>query len=169
VLNRDVEHELVPLSIDQGLGNLVWSPLAGGLLSGKLIRDRDEERIRAWREPPVPDAGRVFDVLDVVAEVAAEHQATVAQVAIAYLLAKCVTSVIIGPKNLEQIESALPAVSIVFTSEQLTRLDEASRQPLPYPYWHQAHSIGDRLGPADQTLHSAASAPPPRYLGTSHD
>jgi len=166
MLNRDVEHELVPLSIDQGLGNLVYSPLAGGLLSGKLMRNRDEERIRAWREPPVPDAGRVLDVLDVVAEVAVELHATVAQVAIAYLLTKCVTSVIIGPKNLEQIESVLPAVELVLSPEQLTRLDAASRQPLPYPYWHQAQSIGDRLGAADLMLHSASSAPPPRYLGT---
>lgn len=152
ILGREAEHELIPMSVDQGLGNLIWSPLAGGLLSGKLERGRDDEQMQNWWDPPVPDPGPVYDVLDVVTEVATEHNGTVAQVAIAYLLTKHVTSLILGPRTYDHIDSALGALSIDLTEDQLKRLDDASQRPLPYPYWHQARSMTDRLSPADETL-----------------
>lgn len=158
ILGREAELELIPLSVDQGLGNLVWSPLAGGLLSGNLKRGRDEERMRGWWDPPVSDPEPILDVLDVVAAVADEQGATIAQIAIAYLLTKPITSVILGPRTFEHLDTALPAVSVELSAEQLARLDEASRRPLPYPYWHQARSMTDRLSPADETLLTGGTA-----------
>ncbi|HWI32228.1 MAG TPA: aldo/keto reductase [Microbacterium sp.] len=152
ILGREAEHELIPLSVDQGIGNLIWSPLAGGLLSGKLKRGRDEQRMRDWWDPPVSDPAPLLDVIEEVEAVAEEHGASVAQVAIAYLLTKPVTSIILGPRTFEHIDSALGSLSVHLTPEQIARLDDVSRRPLPYPYWHQARSMTDRLSAADETL-----------------
>jgi aryl-alcohol dehydrogenase-like predicted oxidoreductase len=150
ILDRDVENELIPLALDQGVGVLVWGPLAGGLLSGRYRRGADDERLKAWREPPVPDPARVFDVLDVVEQVAAEHGATPAQVSLAYILGRPgVTAAILGPRRVEHLTSALPALSLDLTAEQRGRLDQASLPHRPYPQWHQAWSAVDRPGIAD--------------------
>ncbi len=153
ILGREAEHELVPISIDQGVGVLVWSPLAGGLLGGDYRRGIDDERVANWREPPVPDPSRVFDILDGVSEVAETHEATTAQVSLAYILSKPgVTSVIMGPRHDDHLASALGAADLCLTPEDLDRLDTISDLPKPYPYWHQAWSAVDRLSPADATL-----------------
>jgi len=153
---REAEYELVPISIDQGLGLLVWSPLAGGLLSGKYRRDKGPEQSRqlaGWGEPPVRDQDRLYDIVDVLVEVASGRGASPAQVALAWLLARpAVTSVIIGARTGEQLADNLGAADLTLSDDEQARLEEVSRPPLLYPYWHQARTAGDRLGPADLSL-----------------
>ncbi len=153
LIDRDIENEHVPLSIDQGLGILVWGPLAGGLLSGKYQRGIDDGKLLAWKEPPISDPNRVYDLVDVVREVGTHHDATPAQTALAYILAKPgVSSAILGPRREDQLATALAAAELLLTAEELAQLDAASRRPLPYPQWHQTWSAIDRLSPADATL-----------------
>ena len=154
---RDAENELIPIAIDEGLGVLVWSPLAGGLLSGKYRRGQDApegtRRFEGWTEPPVNDEDRLYDTIDVLVEIGQAHGVSAAQVALAYTLAKpAVTSVIIGARTTEQLEDNLAAADLVLADEERRRLDEVSALPLLYPYWHQAKTARDRLSPADLTL-----------------
>jgi aryl-alcohol dehydrogenase-like predicted oxidoreductase len=153
---REAEYELVPIALDQGLGILVWSPLAGGLLSGKYRRDTTPEGTRllaGWTEPPIRDRGRLWDIVDALTEVAAEHDASAAQVALAWLLGRpAVASVIIGGRNEAQLRDNLGAASLTLTAEQRARLDGVSQPPLIYPYWHQSWTAGERLGAADLSL-----------------
>ena len=154
---RDAESELVPLTIDQGLGILVWSPLAGGLLSGKYRRGEDapegSRRFQGWTEPPVHDEGKLYDTIETVVAIADEHGVSPAQVSLAYALAKPgITSVIVGARTEEQLTDNLGAADVVLTDDELSRLDDVSAQPLLYPYWHQANTAGDRLGAADLSL-----------------
>jgi aryl-alcohol dehydrogenase-like predicted oxidoreductase len=154
--SRDAENELVPIALDQGLGILIWSPLAGGLLSGKHRRGATPEGTRqlaGWTEPPIRNPERLWDIVDVVVQIAAEHNVSGAQVALAWLLGRpAVTSVIIGGRNEKQLSDNLGAANLVLTAEQRARLDKVSSQPLLYPYWHQATTANDRLGPADLSL-----------------
>ena len=154
---REAEYELVPIAVDQGLGTLVWSPLAGGLLTGKYRRDQpDPEQSRllsGWDEPPVRDQDKLYDIVETLVAVAADRGASPAQVALAWLLARpAVTSVIIGARTSEQLADNLGAADLTLSEEELARLEEVSRPPLLYPYWHQAKTATDRLGPADLTL-----------------
>ena len=153
---REAEYELVPISLDQGLGILVWSPLAGGLLSGKHRRNVTPDGTRhlaGWTEPPIRDFERLWNIVDVLLEVAAEHNVSAAQIALAWLLGRpAVTSVVIGGRNEKQLGDNLGAANLVLTDEQRARLDRVSLRPLPYPYWHQAATASDRLGPADLSL-----------------
>jgi aryl-alcohol dehydrogenase-like predicted oxidoreductase len=154
---RDAEAELVPVSIDQGLGILVWSPIAGGLLSGKYRRDREapagSRHLGDWDEPPVHDEGKLYDTIDVLVEIGEAHGVSAARVALAYLLAKpAVTSLIVGARTEEQLADNLAAAELTLTDDEITRLDDVSAQPLRYPHWHQAKTSADRLGPADLSL-----------------
>ncbi len=154
---RDAEYELIPAAVDQGLGVLVWSPLAGGLLSGKYRRDRQpppgSRRLTGWNEPPVRDRDALYDTVDVLVSIGEDRGVSAAQVALAYLLGKpAVTSVVIGAKTSEQLADNLSAADLVLTADERDRLDEASAPPLIYPYWHQAKTARDRLSPADLTL-----------------
>jgi len=154
---REAEYELVPIAIDQGLGMLVWSPLAGGLLSGKYRRDQpgpETSRLLAgWDEPPVRDQDKLYDIVEVLVAVAKDRGASPAQVALAWLLDRpAVTSVIIGARTDEQLADNLGAADLTLTDEELARLEQVSRPPLLYPYWHQAKTAADRLGPADLSL-----------------
>ena len=154
---RDAESELVPVSIDQGLGILVWSPIAGGLLSGKYRRDREaptgSRHLGDWDEPPVHDEGKLYDTIDVLVGIAEAHGASAARVALAYLLAKpAVTSLIVGARTEEQLADNLAAAEMTLTDDEIARLDDVSAQPLRYPHWHQAKTSADRLGPADLSL-----------------
>jgi aryl-alcohol dehydrogenase-like predicted oxidoreductase len=154
---RDVENELVPIAIDQGLGILVWSPLAGGLLSGKYRRGQDApegtRRFEGWTEPPVHDEDRLYDTVDELVAIGEAHGVSAAQVALAYTLAKpAVTSVIVGARTEEQLRDNLAAAELTLTDDELRRLDDASAVPLLYPYWHQANTGAGRLGPADLSL-----------------
>jgi aryl-alcohol dehydrogenase-like predicted oxidoreductase len=153
---REAEYELVPVAIDQGLGILVWSPLAGGLLTGKYRRDARPESGRHlgdWDEPPVRDEGRLHDIVDVLVEIAEAQGASPASVALAWLLARPgVTSAIVGARTEEQLASNLRAAEVSLDEEALRRLDAISAPPLLYPYWHQAKTAKDRLGRADLAL-----------------
>jgi aryl-alcohol dehydrogenase-like predicted oxidoreductase len=151
---RDAEAELVPVSVDQGLGILVWSPLAGGLLSGKYRRNQPTpegtRRFSGWDEPPVHDEDRLYDTIDALADIGEAHGVSAAQVALAWLLGRpAVTSVIVGARTDEQLADNLAAADLVLTDEERSRLDEVSQQPLLYPHWHQRNTAADRLGPAD--------------------
>jgi aryl-alcohol dehydrogenase-like predicted oxidoreductase len=154
---RDVEDELVPLSLDQGLGILIWSPLAGGLLSGKYRRGQDappgSRRLGDWDEPPVPDPDKLYDTVEVLVEVADARGVPPAQVALAWLLGRpAVTSVIVGARTDEQLAQNLGAAELSLTDEERRRLDEVSATPLRYPFWHQANTASDRLSAADLSL-----------------
>src|SRR5215211_3030149 len=150
---REAEYELVPIAVDQALGLLVWSPLAGGLLSGKYRRGKGPEESRqlsGWGEPPVRDEDWLYDIVDVVVE---GRGASPAQVALAWLLARpAVTSVIVGARTTEQLADNLGAADLTLTDEEQARLEQVSRPPLLYPYWHQARTATDRLGPPDLSL-----------------
>jgi aryl-alcohol dehydrogenase-like predicted oxidoreductase len=154
---RDAEYELIPAAVDQGLGVLVWSPLAGGLLSGKYRRDQrpseGSRQLTDWNEPPVYDQERLYDTVEVLLAIGARRGVSAAQVALAYLLGKpAVTSVVIGARTTEQLTDNLAAADLVLSPEERDQLDKASAPPLIYPYWHQAKTARDRLSPADLTL-----------------
>ena len=153
---REAEYELVPLAIDQECSILVWSPLAGGLLSGKYRRDEDAaegRHLEGWDEPPVRDTDKLYDVVDVLVEVAEGRGVSAAQVALSWLLGRPgVASVIVGARTDEQLADNLKAAELVLSEEERRRLDEVSAPPLIYPFWHQAKTASDRLGPADLPL-----------------
>ena len=154
---RDAEYELVPVSLDQGLGILVWSPLAGGLLSGKYRRDQEgpegSRHLTDWNEPPVRNEDQVYDIVDALVEIAEEHGASPAQAALAWTLGRPgVASIVVGARTEEQLADNLGAADLVLGDDERARLDELSAPPLLYPYWHQAKTANDRLGEADLTL-----------------
>jgi aryl-alcohol dehydrogenase-like predicted oxidoreductase len=154
---REAEYELVPIALDQGVGILVWSPLAGGLLSGKYRRDQaapeEGRQVTEWSEPPVRDEEGLYDVVEALVEIAEARGVSAAQVALAWLLGRPgVASVVIGARTEEQLRDNLGAATLELTGEERARLDELSAPPLIYPFWHQAQSASDRLGRADLAL-----------------
>jgi aryl-alcohol dehydrogenase-like predicted oxidoreductase len=154
---REAEYELIPLAVDQGLGVLVWSPLAGGLLSGKYRRDREapagSRQLTDWGEPPVYDTERLYDIIEVLVGIGEQRGVSAAQVALAYTLGKpAVTSLVIGARTTEQLADNLAVASLSLTDAEREQLDKVSAPPLIYPYWHQAKTASDRLSPADLTL-----------------
>lgn len=154
---RDCENELIPTAIDQGLGVLIWSPLAGGLLTGKYRRGAEgpagARHVIGWPEPPNPDMDRIHTIVAGLVEIAERHGATPAQVALAYLLAKpAVTSVIVGAKDEIQLAQNIAAAEVRLEAGDVERLDALSQQRLNYPYWHHALNAKDRLGAAELSL-----------------
>ncbi|HVD19787.1 MAG TPA: aldo/keto reductase [Propionibacteriaceae bacterium] len=154
---RDIENELVPLAVDQGIGILIWSPIAGGLLSGKYRRGVDappgSRHLSEWNEPPVYDEDKLYDTIEELVAIGADHGVSAAQVALAYTMGKpAVTSVIVGARTEDQLADNLAAADLTLSAEEMDRLDKVSAQPLPYPFWHHAKAANDRLGPADLTL-----------------
>jgi aryl-alcohol dehydrogenase-like predicted oxidoreductase len=154
---RDVEYEIVPACLDQGVGILVWSPLAGGLLSGKYRRGREapagSRHLSDWSEPPVRDQEGLFDIVEALVEIGEAHGVSAAQVSLAWLLGRPgVTSLIVGARTEEQLADNLAAARVELEPAERTRLDELSAPPLLYPFWHQAQTAADRLSPADLTL-----------------
>jgi len=138
IAGRDLEREVVPLIADQKLGLMVWSPLAGGLLSGKFERDgkAPEGARRAVFDFPVVNRDRAFDCIDAMRPIAAAHGVSVAQIALAWLLAQThVTTVIIGAKTQAQLEDNLAATKVILTAEELKSLDAVSQLPPEYPGW----------------------------------
>ena len=157
LLDRDAEYELIPLSIDEDFGVLVWSPLAGGLLSGKYRRGVDppagSRQTTPWGEPPVYDRERMYRIVDVLVDVAETRGASPAQTALAYMVGRpAVTSVIIGARNEGQLVENLGCVDAPLSDAERTRLDEVSALPLIYPYWHQANTAAERLSAGDESL-----------------
>ena len=154
---RDAEYELIPSAIDQGVGIVVWSPLAGGLLSGKYRRDQQgpegSRQLTDWNEPPVRDPDQLYDIVDALVEIAARREVSPAQVALAWVAGRPgVTSVLIGARTDEQLADNLGAAELRLDDAERSRLDDLSRLPLIYPFWHHASSAADRLGPADRIL-----------------
>lgn len=134
---RELEREMIPLLKDQGVGLLVWSPLAGGFLSGKFTRDdKDAAGRRANFDFPPVDKERAYDIVDVLKTIAGAHGVSVAQVALAWILAQdAVSSVIIGARKLEQLDDNLKSVDVTLSADELKSLDEASRLEPEYPAW----------------------------------
>ena len=145
---RDLERDTIPLLHDQGLGLLVWSPLAGGFLSGKFTRDSgDDAARRAKFDFPPVNKEKGFAILDALSSIATSHGATVPQVALAWILANpAVTSVIIGARKLAQLDDNLKAGDLTLTSDDMKSLDEISRMPPDYPAWMDSLGTDRRPG-----------------------
>ena len=153
---REAEYELLPISVDQGLGVLVWSPIAGGLLSGKHRRNREApegtRQFAGWREPPIRDENRLWDIVDTLVDIGEQRNVSAARVALAWLLGRPgITSVIAGGRTAEQFSDNLAAAELKLTADERSRLDAVSAPPLIYPYWHQLNA-GDRLSDADRVI-----------------
>jgi aryl-alcohol dehydrogenase-like predicted oxidoreductase len=154
---REAEYELLPISIDQGLGILVWSPLAGGLLSGKHRRNQKApagtRQLAGWTEPPIRDENRLWNIVEALVAIGEARGVSAAQVALAWLLGRPgITSLVIGGRTEAQLKDNLAAASLALTPAERKRLDEVSQPPLLYPYWHQRNSVKDRLSEADLAL-----------------
>jgi len=154
---REAEYELLPISVDQGLGVMVWSPLAGGLLSGKHRRDQSapegSRQLAGWNEPPIRDEERLWRIVDVLAEIAAARGVSAAQVSLAWLLGRpAVTTLVIGGRTEAQFRDNLAAADLSLTPEERERLDAVSRPPLLYPYWHQEWTAKNRFSEADRII-----------------
>lgn len=154
---RDAENELLPISLDQGLGVLVWSPIAGGLLSGKHRRNQaapeGTRQFAGWTEPPIRDEDRLWNIVDALVDIGEGRGVSAAQVALSWLIGrKGVTSVIIGGRTEAQFKDNLAAAGLKLSPEERKRLDDVSRPWLQYPYWHQRNTASDRLGDADLSL-----------------
>ena len=147
VAGRDLEREMIPLLLDQQVGLMVWSPLAGGFLSGKFTRAtqaEDGSRRINFDFPPV-NKEKAYNIIDVLQPMAIEKGTSVAQLSLAWLLhQQAVTTVIVGAKRVEQLEDNLKAVDVKFTEEELQKIDEVSKLSPEYPGWMLARMGEDR-------------------------
>ena len=146
IAGRDLEREVAPLLFDQKLGLMVWSPLAGGFLSGKYSRNAATEEGRRvnFDFPPV-NKEKAFDIIDVMQDIAQHKGVTVAQIALDWLLhQQVVTSVIIGAKKPEQLQDNLKAVDVKLSVDELAQLDEVSKLNPEYPGWMILRQGADR-------------------------
>jgi aryl-alcohol dehydrogenase-like predicted oxidoreductase len=154
---RSAEYEIVPSAIDQGVGLLIFSPLAGGYLSGKYRRGAPAPSGTRhggdWIEPPVYDEDKLYDTVEVLLDVAAAHGVSAARVAVAWLLARPgISSVIVGARTGEQLADNLAAAALSLTQAEHARLEAVSRPRLIYPFWHHRNAASDRLSEADLSL-----------------
>jgi len=155
---REAEYELLPISVDQGLGVMVWSPLAAGLLTGKHRRGQPApegtRQAAGWTEPPIRDPEKLWTIVDVLVEIAEARGATPAQVALAWSLGRpAIASLVIGGRTEAQFTENFGAVDLRLTDAERAALNEVSRVPLIYPYWHQHNFASARFGDADWALH----------------
>ena len=160
VAGRDLERELAPLLGAEKMGLLVWSPLAGGLLSGKFSRDNQspEGSRRSGFDFPIVDKERAWNVIDALRPIAEARGCSPARIALAWLLSKpVVTSVLVGAKRLSQLEDNIAASETVLGEDEVRQLDAVSELPPEYPGWMLATQGADRLGPVD--LWSGITAP----------
>ena len=151
IAGRDLERSIVPLLEAERTGLLVWSPLAGGLLSGKFGREnqKPDDSRRSSFDFPIVDKERAWNVLDAIAPIAETHGCSAARVSLAWLLTKpIVTSVIIGAKRLDQLTDNLAAADLELAREEIAALDAVSALPSEYPGWMLAFQGADRLDPA---------------------
>ena len=157
---RELEREMIPLLESAHGGLLIWSPLAGGLLSGKFDRDNQSPKgsRRSGFDFPIVDKERAWDVIDALRPIADAHGCSPARVALAWLLSRqAVTSVIIGAKRLDQLGDNLAATDLVLNYDELARLDTVSALPPEYPGWMMGAMGADRMGPVDLWQGSGAS------------
>ncbi len=146
IAGRDLEREIIPLLNDQKVGLMVWSPLAGGLLSGKYSRTKNPEDARRvnFDFPPV-NKEKAFDIIEAMEPIGRSKNVSVAQIALAWLLHQpAVTTVIIGAKNNHQLEDNLKAIDVVLSEEELKQLDDISKLAPEYPGWMLARQGADR-------------------------
>ncbi len=150
IAGRDLEREVVPLLQDQKLGLMVWSPLAGGLLTGKF-KAADDKPVGARRSDfdfPLVDKVRAFKCIDAMRPLAEQRQVSIAQIALAWLLSKSfVSSVIIGAKSMEQLRDNVAASRVQLTPDEIKALDEVSQLPPEYPEWMLSFQTQGRLKP----------------------
>ena len=150
IAGRDLEREIVPMLASEGIGLMVWSPLAGGLLSGKYSRadETGEGGRRANFDFPPVDKERAYNIIDAMRPIAEAKGVSVAQVALAWLLHQpAVSTVIIGAKRVDQLEDNLGAVDVTLTAEERATLDAVSTLPAEYPRWMIDRQSGYRLPP----------------------
>src|SRR4026209_3037928 len=145
LIARDVEHEIIPLGLDQSIGLMAWSPLHAGLLSGKFRRDSPRPTVSRLNELEVPgtvDFDRVYRIVDTLTEIGSARGVTPAQVALNWVMNKPgVDTVIIGARDEAQLRDNLGAATWRLTADEMLALDEVSALPEPYPMWHQ-HKFG---------------------------
>ena len=148
IAGRELEREIVPVALDQQLSILVWSPLAGGLLSGKFKEDAagpEGARRTTFDFPPI-DRPRAFRVVEAMRPIAQAHSVSVARVALAWVLhQRGITSVIVGAKSLEQLRDNIAAADLQLTDSELATLGEVSAIPKEYPGWMFERQLADRL------------------------
>ena len=135
---RDIEREIVPMALSEGIGIMPWSPLAGGFLSGKFTRNNEvagNSRRDAFDFPPI-NKTKAYDIIDVMAEIGKHHNVSVATVALNWVIKQpAVTSTIIGAKTLEQLKNNISAVNLQLTAEDMQQLNEVSALAPEYPGW----------------------------------
>ncbi len=144
---REFENELMPLGIEEGVGTLVWSPLSGSMLSGKITRKAENikgsrlDTAGAWDV----DRNHIFNITDALEIVAKESGYSFAQISLAWVLSRpTISSLVIGAKNVSQLKENLNASSIKLDSKHIELLDKASQTKIPYPYWHQRGTVDNR-------------------------
>jgi aryl-alcohol dehydrogenase-like predicted oxidoreductase len=147
---RGIENEIVPLCMDQNIGILPWSPLAGGMLSGKYRKDKPfpkDTRLSGRLKGFIPiDEEKLYEILEVLDEISERHNVPVASVALAWLRFRDqVSSVIIGARNMKQLEENIQAGELELEPEEVDRLEEASRTQLPYPQWMLEMQVKNRF------------------------
>jgi aryl-alcohol dehydrogenase-like predicted oxidoreductase len=155
IAGRDLERELVPLLEEEKTGLLVWSPLAGGLLSGKFSREnqKPQDSRRSEFDFPIVDKERTWKILEAMAPIAKAHDCSPARISLAWLLEKpVVTSVIIGAKRLDQLKDNLAAVELALTEGEVKLLDDVSTLPPEYPGWMLSVQGVGRLGPLEHAV-----------------
>lgn len=146
LIGREFEWELMPLALDQNVGTMVWSPLGWGRLTGKIRRNAPLPEVSRLHKtadfgPPV-DNEYLYNVVDVLDEIAKETGKTVAQISLNWLLQRpSVANVVIGARNEEQLKQNLGAVGWKLDDDQMSRLDDVSAQTPIYPYWHQRQFV----------------------------
>jgi aryl-alcohol dehydrogenase-like predicted oxidoreductase len=153
IAGRDLEREIVSLLEAEKIGLLVWSPLAGGLLSGKFSRQnqKPEGSRRSEFDFPIVDKERTWKILEAMAPIANAHNCSPARISLAWLLSKpVVTSVILGAKRIDQLQDNLAAVELKLTDDELKQLDDVSALPPEYPGWMLPFQSADRLDPSIQ-------------------
>jgi len=135
---RDVEREIIPLALSEGLALMPWSPLAGGFLSGKFTRNSEvagDSRRDTFDFPPLNKA-KAYDIIDVLLQIGENHKVSAAQVALAYILKKpAVTSIIIGAKKHDQLMDNIAATKLLLSEEEMLQLDTISALTPEYPGW----------------------------------
>jgi len=150
LIGRGIENEVIPYCMDQNMGVLTWSPLAGGLLTGKYRKDKPAPkgtRYGGELKGFIPfEEDQLYAILDILDSIGKAHNAPIASVALAWLkYRKGVSSVIIGARNMKQLEENLLAADLELTDDELEKLEEASRRVLPYPQWMLTFTQRDRL------------------------
>ena len=155
--SREAEYELLPMALDQDIGTLVWGPMGEGLLTGAVNRHSKAPATTrqgsGWPEPYVHDMDRAYDIIDVLAGVGAELNASISQVCLAWLATRpAITSLIVGNRTEAHLRENLAAFDLQLSEAQRQRIEKVTRPAPQYPYWHRFTSGMDRLDPAEQVF-----------------